>query len=153
MKKTLMTFGLTLTVLATAVAFPAFAAEEINLDGTGVLIAGGDGEATIEGNIIYFSVRGEGEVKITDLAGDAVVHAFGFGERKISENEWKYEGRGKVVAKGSNIVIEVEGKHLHLIAAGTGSAHLEGEGSYAIRHIILPLPILPLPIIESLTAN
>lgn len=142
MKKTLMVFGLTVMVLATAVAFPAFAAQEINLNGTGVLIARGDGEVTIEGNIIYFSVRGEGEVKITDLAGDAIVHAFGFGERKISENEWEYEGVGRVVAKGSNIIIEVEGQHLHLVAAGTGSAYLEGEGSYEIRPLIIPLPII-----------
>jgi len=141
MKKTLMTFGLIVAVLATVVALPASASEkrEIKLEGTGVLIARGNGEATIEGNIIYFKVRGEGEVKITDLAGDAVVHAFGFGERKISENEWKYEGVGRVVAKGSNIVIEVEGQHLLLIAAGTGSAYLEGEWYYETRPIIVPI--------------
>jgi len=141
MKKTLMTFGLIVAVLAIVVALPASASEkrEIKLEGTGVLIARGNGEATIEGNIIYFKVRGEGEVKITDLAGDAVVHAFGFGEKKISENEWKYEGVGRVVAKGSNIVIEVEGQHLYLIAAGTGSAYLEGEWQYKIRPIIVPI--------------
>lgn len=139
MKKTLMVFGLTVTVLAVTVAFPVFAAEEINLNGTGVLIAGGNGEAVIKGNIVYFSVSGEGEVKITDLAGDAVVHAFGFGERKISENEWKYEGTGRVVARGSNIIIEVEGRYLHLIAAGTGSAYLEGDLFYFVRSIIVPL--------------
>ena len=141
MKKTLMTFGLIVAVLAIVVALPASASEkrEIKLEGTGVLIARGNGEATIEGNIIYFKVRGEGEVKITDLAGDAVVHAFGFGEKKISENEWEYEGVGRVVAKGSNIVIEVEGQHLYLIAAGTGSAYLEGEWQYETRPIIVPI--------------
>lgn len=147
MKKTVIVSSLIGMMFAVA-AFPAFAAEGINLNGTGVLIARGNGEVTIEGNIIYFSVRGEGEVKITDLAGDAVVHAFGFGERKISENEWKYEGVGRVVAKGSHIVIEVEGQHLYLVAAGTGSVYLEGEGSYEIRPLIIPLPI-----IEPLSAN
>lgn len=147
--KKLIVLGL-IAIMSVVAISPALAAEEINLNGTGVLIARGNGEATIEGNIIYFDVRGEGEVKITDLAGDAVVHAFGFGERKISENEWEYEGIGRVVARGSNLIIKVEGKHLHLIVAGIGSAHLEGEGEYSIRPLILPLPIIrPLSAVDS----
>jgi len=127
----------TLISLAAFVAMPALAAE-VNLEGTGLLFAKGEGEAIISGDIAFFKVSGSGEVIITDYSGDAIVRSKGFGEVEKPDTGteprvWRYEGTGTVVAKGSNLSIKVEGKNLRLAVKGTGTAYLEGEGMYRIK--------------------
>lgn len=107
----------------------SFAEAEITLEGTGYLIATGDGKAYIEGDGII-EISGTGALIITDNGGEAIITIEGFGNKvEIAENKWKYTGSGNAVINGSGIVVEMEGEDIELTANGTGIAILTGNGT------------------------
>ncbi|RJR31048.1 hypothetical protein C4569_03350 [Candidatus Parcubacteria bacterium] len=111
-------------------------AGEVAFDGTGKLLAYGNGNAAISGQIDYLSVSATGTVVITDNAGDVRIAANGFGEKtEIAPNQWQYSGTGSVLIKGSDLVVEICGEKVQLSVRGVGTANLTGEGAFKTKLI------------------
>lgn len=102
----------------------------VELEGKGVLDAVGEGYADIQGKGIVM-VRGEGNVSVTPK--DAVVSVVGVGNKIENNNTVTFSGEGKVVVRGEDIHVTVEGKRLRIHAVGIGTAYLEGTGTYKVR--------------------
>ena len=125
-----------LTILISLAATPVSATGCVVLNGEGKLLAVGNGETHISGNLRYYSASGKGTLTVVDNAGDLKIFVNGFGHKKIvSGNTTKYEGVGSVILRGSDVIVELEGKHLRLSVKGEGTAILCGVGRYKTWHI------------------
>ncbi len=100
----------------------------VDIEGTGILFAAGNGSITIEGSGVV-KICGNGTVT---APADNVVVAVGFGEKQENNGTVTYKGEGKVIVKGENITVTAEGE-LKVFAKGNGSVHLEGTGVYKTR--------------------
>lgn len=106
---------------------------EIALSGTGTLIAEGDGVALISGDGTIELSGENGTLIVTDNSGDMTITVTGFGEKtELESNKWEYTGSGSATVTGSDIIVEIKGKNIHLTAEGTGTAILTGTGSYTV---------------------
>ena len=107
--------------------------KEVTLSGNGTLIAEGDGRAYIDGDGTVELSGENGTLIVTDNSGDITITVTGFGNKTVIEtNKWQYTGTGSAIVVGSDIIIELDGKNIHLTAEGTGSAILTGSGTYTI---------------------
>ncbi len=104
---------------------------EIELLGTGALIAHGTGHADI-------SVTGTVEVRAIIggtmiVSSDAVVKAVGQGTKTtLPDNRVQYEGFGSAIVVGTDITVEIQGSGIDLMVAGEWTATLSGVGSYRV---------------------
>lgn len=101
---------------------------EVELSGTGWVIAQGDGTADISGT---------GMVWVTTLSGgtltvskNAQVRAIGAGTVENVDDKVEYKGYGSALVTGTDISVEIQGTDLSLVAAGTGTVRLEGQGTF-----------------------
>lgn len=99
----------------------------ITLAGSGTLVAQGDGSAYISGTGgVRVRVPVEGnmlvspEAKVTtDVQGEAL------------ENKWvKYQGFGSATVRGTDMIVDINGNGIDIVARGTGTVKLVGNGSY-----------------------
>ncbi len=137
MKRTIIITGLTVLVLmAPAVAAQARAGSEVNLEGSGKLVAVGVGSIELRG---AGSVRVDmsGDIMIVDEAGDAQItvepvnDAASDSYPPVTAAEITLTGfSGRISVTGSDFAVIAEGKFRRLMALGTGSAFLEGWGWY-----------------------
>lgn len=97
------------------------------VQGTGKLVASGNGRAMIEGDV-NVTLSGNATLKVSSNAN---VTTEGNGSREVLGNgEVKYQGYDSVTIEGRNIKIEVSGNDISLEAEGTGKAVLRGNGTY-----------------------
>lgn len=97
------------------------------VQGTGRLVASGNGRAVIEGDV-NVTLSGNATLKVSSNAnvttnGNGTIEVLGNGEVK-------YQGYGSVTIEGRDIRIEVSGNGISLEAEGTGKAVLRGNGTY-----------------------
>jgi len=110
----------------------SFESGSVELEGKGVLDAVGEGYAEIQGKGVVI-VRGEGSITVTPK--DVVVSVVGVGNKTEDNDTVTYTGEGKIVVRGENIHVTVEGKGLRIHAEGIGTAYLEGTGTYKVRGV------------------
>ena len=128
-----------LVVISVALAVPAAALAQ-TAEGTGSLVAAGDGLAVLRGGG-WVRLSGEGTLVILDRGGDAIIDIehndrndasfapeHGQGGRLIFRNF-----NGSAYVQGSNIVVSMRGHNIHLAAKGTGTVWLRGTGWYEIN--------------------
>tara|TARA_Y100000310_G_scaffold169709_1_gene169928 strand:- start:3355 stop:4614 length:1260 start_codon:yes stop_codon:yes gene_type:complete len=101
--------------------------------GTGQLIASGDGVALVDGNGKVTITGGEGTLKITDFSGDASIDVSGEGNMTSEGDTDTYTGfDGAATIEGTSIKVELDGINLQLVADGTGSVMMAGDGEFTI---------------------
>lgn len=137
-RKLLATLGLTAAGL---LVVPGLAAAQTDDDptaaGRGWLAAKGSGEVEIDMGGA-FRARVDGDVTITDNAGDMRFEVAGVPDRSAEAHEPGSEieledFRGAIHVLGSNLSISIEGQ-VALQAHGHGRAWLEGNGIYRGRY-------------------
>ncbi len=101
----------------------------VELEGTGVLFAAGEGYARIEGDVKVL-IFGNGTVT---APADSVVFATGFGDREENDGAVTYTGEGRILVKGEDITVTVEGNGLRIHAVGSGTVELNGTGVYKVK--------------------
>ncbi len=71
-----------------------------------------------------------------DNAGDAEIDVKGKGRKKVLEDGTiVYVGfNGRVKVTGSDVTVRLNGKNIKIEAHGTGSAILQGRGTYKTQH-------------------
>jgi len=99
---------------------------------TGELYAKGDGYIEIEGSGVVVA-KGNGTITVTPET--AVISSVGNGKKAINNNTVSIEGRETVTVRGEDIEVIIEGTDLQVFAKGTGSAYLEGEGTYKVKKL------------------
>jgi hypothetical protein len=124
-------------LLATVALVPAASAAEaetdarVSLEGRGVLWAGGAGHVEIAGaGRARLAVNGD--VSIVDHAGDARIWVRGVpaaADTTLTLDDF----RGVVRITGSDFTVEADGR-IFLVAAGQGTARLDGTGWYRVHH-------------------
>lgn len=107
--------------------------KDITVRGTGTLIAEGNGIAYITGSGKVELSGENGTLTVTDNSSDVEITVSGFGEKtELEQNKWQYVGSGSATIVGTNIIVELKGENIHLIAEGTGFATLTGSGTCSI---------------------
>jgi hypothetical protein len=111
----------------------------INLRGTGILEANGDGVARIRANTTasadgIIRLSGNGVLLVRDIEGDLDKNITGYGGRvELNNDLWLYYGfSGKAELKGSGFTVALMGKDIDLYAKGKGSVFLAGTGTYTV---------------------
>ncbi|MDI6884160.1 MAG: hypothetical protein QMD00_03355 [Hadesarchaea archaeon] len=101
----------------------------VTLSGSGTLIAQGNGSAYISGT---GGVRVRAPVEGNMLVSPgAEVTTDGQGTVEVLENNWvKYQGFGSATVRGTNMVVDINGNGIDIVARGTGTVRLVGSGSY-----------------------
>lgn len=100
----------------------------VDLEGSGILFAAGNGSVIIEGSGIV-KICGNGTVTAPE---DSVIVAVGFGNKSVDNGTATYTGEGKIIIKGEDITVTAEGT-LKVFAKGSGAVHLEGTGVYKVK--------------------
>ncbi len=101
---------------------------KVIVSGTGRLEANGSGRALIRGNVTV-TVSGNATLIVSS---DAKVTTDGTGTKEtLGNGDIKYIGFGSATITGENIRIEISGNDITLTAEGTGSAVLNGRGTYS----------------------
>lgn len=102
--------------------------------GTGWIVAEGDGTAYLRGSG-WVRISGSGTLVIRDRAGDAEIVVTGQGAHTEQRSQLIYRGfNGSAYVRGSAITVGLRGEDIHLEAAGTGIVILRGEGWYRVGH-------------------
>ncbi len=111
----------------------------INLRGTGILEANGDGVARIRANTTastdgIIRLSGNGVLLVRDIEGDLDKNITGYGGRvELNNDLWLYYGfNGEAELKGSGFTVALMGKDIDLYAKGKGSVFLAGTGTYTV---------------------
>lgn len=99
---------------------------KVAVRGTGTLVANGSGRAVIEGNVTVTLSGINGTLKVSS---NAEVTTDGTKE-VLGNGEVKYKDFTSATIKGENIRVEMSGNNIILTATGTGSAVLNGKGTY-----------------------
>jgi hypothetical protein len=101
----------------------------VTLSGSGTLIGHGDGRAYITGTgVVHVLAPIQGTMLVSPNAN---VRAVGEGTKTVLENGWvQYQGYGSAMVTGTDIVVDISGTKISLLAAGTGTAVLTGTGWY-----------------------
>ncbi len=99
---------------------------KVAVRGTGTLVANGSGRAVIEGNVTVTLSGINGTLKVSS---NAAVTTDGTKE-VLGNGEVKYMNFTSATIKGENIRVEISGNNIILTATGTGSAVLNGKGTY-----------------------
>ncbi|GAB4432830.1 MAG: hypothetical protein Kow00106_26260 [Anaerolineae bacterium] len=108
--------------------------------GTGSIVAEGDGWVWLHGNG-QVRISGQGTLVIVDRAGDATITIEHSGDTPRSAAPER-DGGGRVVFRhfdgtatvsGTNVIVTMWGRNLHLEAKGTGVVRLRGHGWYQIN--------------------
>jgi len=101
---------------------------QVEIGGTGTLLAKGNGSAVIQANgtvVVY------GNGNLTVRVEDGKIAVSGEGEKQEnSDGSVTYYGFGSARVSGTGIYVAVEGTELEINARGTGTALLSGEGYY-----------------------
>lgn len=98
------------------------------VSGTGTLEASGNGTAIIEGDITVTLSTIKGTLIVSN---NAEVTTDGTGMKEELDNgDVKYQSFGSATIGGSGIKVEMSGNDIELTATGTGSAILNGNGTY-----------------------
>ena len=137
MKKLLISaLAVTVGIVLAPAGFASAQDDEPTVEGTGWLAAKGSGSADIDmgGRL---RVRVDGDVILTDHAGDMKVDLRGGSDRTAEATEDgadvilnDYVGRIRV--QGTDFSIQIDGE-VKLVARGRGQAWLEGQGIYKTR--------------------
>ena len=124
-------------LLATASPVPAASAAaaetdaRVSLEGRGVPFAGGAGHIEIAGaGRARLAVNAD--VSIVDHAGDAQIWVRGV-PAAADTTPTLDDFRGVVRITGTDFTVEADGR-IFLVAAGQGTARLDGTGWYRVRH-------------------
>ncbi len=111
----------------------------INLRGTGILEANGDGVARIRANTTVSTdgiirLSGNGVLLVRDIEGDLDKNITGYGGKvELNNGLWLYYGfNGEAELKGSGFTVALIGKDIDLYAKGKGSVFLAGTGTYTV---------------------
>jgi hypothetical protein len=119
--------------LTLAAAAPTASAEQIEIQGRGVLGAHGTGIAALKGAGEVQLNANRGILLVKDLAGDAEVDVVGAG----GSGEWNgfdvYFGTGAAHIAGSDVAVIVVGTDIDLRARGEGWAFLKGHGYFFVN--------------------
>jgi len=109
--------------------------------GTGSIVAEGDGWVWLhgEGEIV---LSGQGTLVIVDRAGDATINIEHSGETASSAAPKQQPGGrlvfqrfdGTASISGSNVIVTMTGRNIHLEAKGTGVVRLRGHGWYKVNN-------------------
>jgi hypothetical protein len=101
----------------------------VTLAGSGTLIAHGDGRAYLSGTgAVHVLAPIQGTMLVSP---NAKVTTVGEGTKTVLENDWvQYEGYGSAMVTGTDIIVDISGDGISILAAGTGTAVLTGTGSY-----------------------
>lgn len=111
----------------------------INIRGTGILEANGDGAARIRANTTastggIIRLSGNGVLLVRDIEGDLDKNITGYGGKvELNDGLWLYYGfNGEAKLKGSGFTVALMGKDIDLYAKGKGAVFLAGTGSYKV---------------------
>jgi len=101
----------------------------VTLSGSGTLIGHGDGRAYISGTgVVHVLAPIQGTMLVSPNANVTTV---GEGTKTMLENGWvQYQGYGSGMVTGTDIVVDISGNGISILAAGTGTAVLTGTGWY-----------------------
>ena len=99
---------------------------------TGELLVVGSGSAEVQFSGVMV-VLATGNVTVNPSA--AIVTATGF-EENVEGGVSKLSGDGKVVIRGKNVAVKVDGDFMRIFVKGKGTATLEGEGIYKLKKTI-----------------
>lgn len=104
----------------------------VDLRGTGILTASGNGKVTLSGNMDIEVGAKSGVLTIADYDGNAEIEVTGNGTRtEMDDGTVKYSGfDGTATISGSSITVSINGNDVELTAEGSGSAVLCGNGTY-----------------------
>tara|TARA_Y100000310_G_scaffold341271_1_gene439908 strand:+ start:610 stop:1887 length:1278 start_codon:yes stop_codon:yes gene_type:complete len=112
------------------------AGKGVSVEGTGTLVATGDGIATLTGEADRVVVLGTGTLKFTDNGGDGEIDISGTDpEDVIIEGDtttYRDLTLGEAVITGSDVEIVFDGTGITFTAKGTGKVVLSGSGEYTI---------------------
>lgn len=128
-----------LLAMTLLLVLPATSFAQVDVEGSAVLHATGDGIATIHGvPADYINISGDGVLYIVDRAGDASIHVTGDGIRREFEANGEtiimYRGfNGRAEISGSDVAVRLIGENIVLDAAGQGRAMLRGTGTYQLQ--------------------
>jgi len=111
----------------------------INLRGTGILEANGDGVARIRANTTVSTdgiirLSGNGVLLVRDIEGDLDKNITGYGGKvELNNDLWLYYGfNGEAELKGSGFTVALMGKDIDLYTKGKGAVFLAGTGTYTV---------------------
>ena len=101
----------------------------VTLSGSGTLVAWGTGSAYIScTGAVHVRAPIEGTMLVSP---NADVTTAGVGTKTVLENGWvQYQGYGGAVVAGTDIVVDISGEGISILACGTGTATLTGTGAY-----------------------
>jgi len=101
----------------------------VTLSGSGTLVAQGNGRAYISGT---GTVDVKASIQGTMLVSpNAEVTTTGEGTKTVLDNNWvQYQGYGSATVTGTDIVVAIDGNGIDIVASGTGTATLTGNGTY-----------------------
>ncbi|MBP1910376.1 hypothetical protein [Methanolobus bombayensis] len=112
----------------------------ITLSGEGTLEANGTGTVVISGNVTINVTAEDVNIIVKDLADDATIdtEAAEFNESNIDSGNSTDNNRafvfiglsGDVHLEGSRLTVMIKGTGINLVAEGTGSVVLAGQGTY-----------------------
>lgn len=104
----------------------------VDLRGTGTLTASGNGKVTLSGDMAIEVSAKSGVLTIADYDGDAEIEVTGNGTRtEMNDGTVKYSGfDGTATISGSSITVTINSDDIELKAEGSGSAVLNGNGTY-----------------------
>jgi predicted RNA-binding Zn ribbon-like protein len=98
------------------------------ISGNGTLEASGNGRAVIRGDVTVTLSAVNGTMIVSN---NSEVTTDGSGTREeLGNGNVKYEGFGSATISGNSITVEISGNGIELTATGTGSAVLNGNGTY-----------------------
>jgi len=102
----------------------------VTLSGSGTLVAQGNGRAYISGT---GTVDVKASIQGTMLVSpNAEVTTTGEGTKTVLDNNWvQYQGYGSATVTGTDITIDISGNGIDIVASGTGTATLTGNGTYS----------------------
>ena len=99
---------------------------------TGEVWVHGNGAVKLEGDAIV-NVRGNGTLIISPI--NAVVTVTGFGNVSYNKDTVSYEGNGRAIIRGKDIMVNIIGENITLYAKGSGTLHLSGVGYYRVKEL------------------
>lgn len=101
----------------------------VTLRGSGTLVAQGNGRAYISGTGgVRVRALVEGNMIVSPEAG---VITDGQGTITELDNGWvKYQGFGRAIVVGTNMVVDINGNGIDIVARGSGTVTLTGNGTY-----------------------
>jgi hypothetical protein len=112
---------------------------EIELHGTGTLLAMGSGRVELQGTGRVLIFAEEANVIVSN---NAWVRAFGdWSVEDIGSENVKYTGSGALQIRGYRITVDISGNGINLEASGRGSATLKGDWDYWVIRRPRPRPL------------